>query len=101
MKVSKMDTNEQLTEKTISIPDAKVDGLLELYAEKLHDGQKTLAFGIRIAMKYLGIVTDERIQDAIDPVAAKARAKKERKKIEMLKPIESEEKPRKARKIRK
>jgi len=85
----------------MEIDDAKITSLLETYAEKINDGQKQMAFGIRCAMKHLGIVTDEQIHDVLDPVAAKARAKKERKKINMLKPIEGEEEPKKARKTRK
>ena len=85
----------------MEIDDAKITSLLEMYAEKLNDGQKQMAFGIRCAMKHIG-VTDEQIQDVLDPAAAKDRARKERKKIEnLLKPIESEEKPKKEKKTRK
>jgi hypothetical protein len=84
----------------MEIDDAKITSLLEMYAEKLNDGQRQMAFGIRCAMKHIG-VTDEQIQDVLDPAAAKARARKERKKIDMLEPGEGEEKPKKARKTRK
>ncbi len=84
----------------MEIDDAKITSLLEMYAEKLNDGQKQMAFGIRCAMKHIG-VTDEQIQDVLDPVAAKARARKERKKNDMIKPIEGEEKPKKVRRTRK
>jgi len=90
MKDSTMETSEQ--EKIVSVPEAKVNGLLELYAEKVTDGQKGMAFGIRCAMKYLGIVTDEQIQDVLDPTAAKARARKERKQIKnVFDPLENVE----------
>ncbi len=84
----------------MEIDDTKITSLLETYAEKINDGQKQMAFGIRCAMKHIG-VTDEQIQDVLDPVAAKARARKERKKINVLKPIEGEEKPKKEKKTRK
>ncbi len=95
-----METNEQ-AEKTISIREAKVKGLLELYAEKLQDGQNTIAFGIRMAMKYLDIVTDEQIHETLNPEAAKARRRTERKALKsVLEPEDGEEKPKKQRTTR-
>jgi hypothetical protein len=85
----------------MEIDETKIASLLELYAEKVNDGQRSMAFGIRCAVKHLGIVTDEQIQDVLDPVAAKARARKERKAIKnMLEPIEGEEKPKKERRTK-
>jgi len=79
----------------MEIDDENVKALLESYAEKVADGQTQMAFGIRYAMKRLGIVTDEQIQEVLDPAAAKVRKAKERKQIrEMLEPNENgEEKP--------
>ncbi len=84
----------------MEIDDAKITSLLEMYAEKVADGQNKMAFGIRYAMKHIG-VTDEQIHDVLDPAAAKARARKERKKIEMIRPMEGEEKTKTVRKTRK
>jgi len=86
----------------MEIDDEKIKTLLESYAEKVADGQKQMAFGIRYAMKHMGIVTDEQIQEVLDPAAAKARKAKERKQTkEMLEPIETtEQKPKRQRKPR-
>lgn len=62
---------------TTHIDRIKIDKLLEKYAEKINDGQNTMAFEMRFAMKYLGIVTDEQIHRALDK-AEKTRCRKEK-----------------------
>lgn len=85
----------------MEIDETKIASLLELYAEKVNDGQRSMAFGIRCAMKHMGIVTDEQIQEVLE-AAAKARKARERKQTkEMLEPIETtEQKPKRQRKPR-
>lgn len=66
---------------TTHVDRIKIDKLLEKYAEKINGGQNAMAFGMRFAMKYLGIVTDEQIHHALDK-AEKTKRRKEKQKMQ-------------------